>query len=255
MVLARKRRCHGSASHEYDASGRLISKTNNSGTTTYSWLDNDRMASVTSPTGTVTYEYNADGLKIKSDDGTNPKWYLYDMHLPYGQVIAEYSNDGSLIAGYVYGQERISQKRGTVVHFYIADGQGSIRQLTDVSGTVTDEYWYTAFGETLARTGTTVNEFQYVGEQWDANAGFYYLRARWMDPSTGGFTSVDPYSCNPQCPISLHRYLYANACPVSIVDPTGVEMEPIQDFDEMLRRYNQMGRSLDLLCVRESLGE
>ena len=42
---------------------------------------------------------------------------------------------------------------------------------------------------------------------------------------------------------------------MSIVDPTNVEMEPIRDFGEMLRRYSQMGRSLDLLCVRESLGE
>jgi len=210
-----------STSHEYDASGRLIHKTNNSGTTTYSWLDNERMASVTSPTGTVTYEYNADGLKIKTDDGSNPKWYLYDMHLPYGQVIAEYSNDGSLIAGYVYGQERISQKRGTVVHFYIADGQGSIRQLTDVSGTVTDEYWYTAFGETLARTGTTINEFQYVGEQWDPNAGFYYLRARWYDPENGRFVSVDPWEGDPQAPVSLHRYLYGNDSPAQFIDPSG----------------------------------
>jgi hypothetical protein len=33
-----------------------------------------------------------DGLRIKEDDGTGAKWYLIDMQLPYGQVIAEYDN-------------------------------------------------------------------------------------------------------------------------------------------------------------------
>jgi len=42
---------------------------------------------------------------------------------------------------------------------------------------------------------------------------------------------------------------------ISVVDPTRDEMETIQDFDEMLRRYNQMGRSLDLFCVRDSLAK
>ena len=81
---------------------------------------------------------------------------------------------------YVYGLERISQSRNSVVHYYVADGQGSIRGLTDTAGSVTDVYYYTAFGEELAKSGTTENEFRYTGEQWDPNAGFYYLRARWM---------------------------------------------------------------------------
>jgi RHS repeat-associated protein len=58
---------------------------------------------------------------------------------------------------------------------------------------VTDTYDYTAFGEELAHTGTTVNPFRYVGESFDPNAGFYYLRARWYSPENGRFTSVDPY--------------------------------------------------------------
>jgi RHS repeat-associated protein len=121
----------------------------------------------------------------------------------------------------VYGLERISQHRNGGVHYYVADGQGSIRALTDTAGTITDTYFYTAFGEELAKTGTTENEFRYVGEQWDPNAGFYYLRARWYDQSTGRFASVDPYAGDPQAPVSLHRYLYANASPMSFSDPTG----------------------------------
>jgi RHS repeat-associated protein len=211
----------GSTSYAYDQAGRQISKTDANGTTTYTWIDNDRMAAVSGPNGTVSYTYDAEGSRIKTDDTQGAKWYLIDKQLPYGQVIAEYADGGSLTCDYVYGLERISQSRGASKHFYGADGQGSVRQLTDNSGEVTDTWTYTAFGEELARTGNTLNEFRYVGEQWDANVGLYYNRARWMDPSTGRFTSVDPYGGDPQSPVSLHRYLYANGNPSNVTDPTG----------------------------------
>jgi RHS repeat-associated protein len=86
---------------------------------------------------------------------------------------------------------------------------------------VTDTYDYFAFGEVLSRTGTTQNEFTYTGEQFDPNAGFYYLRARWYDPSRGRFASVDLFEGDPQASVNLHRYLYANASPVSMIDPSG----------------------------------
>jgi RHS repeat-associated protein len=48
-----------------------------------------------------------------------------------------------------------------------------------------------------------------------------YHRARWMDPSTGRFGSVDPFTGVPTEPIMLHKYLYTGADPVNNVDPTG----------------------------------
>jgi YD repeat-containing protein len=147
------------------------------GSSAYAWVDEDRMASVTGPGVAVAYQYDADGRRVRETAGVAIKQYLIDRMLPYGQVVVEYS----------YGLERISQVRGGASHFYLADGQGSVRQLTDSIGAVSDTYLYSAFGETLASTGTTVNEFLYVGEQADPNSGFYYLRARWMDPASGRF--------------------------------------------------------------------
>lgn len=119
------------------------------------------------------------------------------------------------------GLDRISQSRNGIVHYYVADGQGSVRNLTDSTGNVTDIYYYTAFGEELAKSGTTENEFRYTGEQWDPNVGFYYLRARWMDPSTGRFISIDPFAGDPQSPVSLHQYLYVRNSPIDLHDPSG----------------------------------
>ncbi|MBD3240883.1 MAG: hypothetical protein GF331_09880, partial [Chitinivibrionales bacterium] len=59
------------------------------------------------------------------------------------------------------------------------------------------------------------------GEQLDPNTQFYYLRARWMKPSTGRFLSVDSADGDVLQPLSIHRYMYANAAPTMNVDPSG----------------------------------
>ena len=55
----------------------------------------------------------------------------------------------------------------------------------------------------------------------DSETGLYYLRARYMDPATATFTSMDNYAGNIYEPASLNRYLYANANPVKYCDPSG----------------------------------
>jgi RHS repeat-associated protein len=96
-----------------------------------------------------------------------------------------------------------------------------VRFLTNASGHVTDSYDYDAFGNLLNHTGDTVNNYLYCGEQFDSTTGLYYLRARYMNPSTGTFISQDAYQGSVYDPVSLHKYLYANANPVMYSDPSG----------------------------------
>jgi RHS repeat-associated protein len=205
----------------YDHAGRQTSKTDASGTTNYTWIDNDRMVSVSGPATAFTYEYDAEGRRVSEATAGSTKNYLIDAQLPYGQVIVETDGSGNPVVSYAYGQDRISMTRGSGTHYYLADGQGSIRALTDGVGNVTDSWTYSAFGEVVGRTGTTENAFTYTGEQWDPNAGFYYLRARWYNPTTGTFTSVDPWKGKVGAPITLHRYLYCRDNPINRRDPSG----------------------------------
>jgi RHS repeat-associated protein len=127
---------------------------------------------------------------------------------------------------YTYGHTLISQRRrvgdGWESSFYSTDGHGSVRQLTDTAGAVTDTYTYDAFGKLIASTGATPNPYLYTGERFDADLGLYHLRARHYDAERGRFVSVDPYPGQIDEPISLHKYLYAHADPVNLIDPSGL---------------------------------
>ncbi|MBK7977427.1 MAG: hypothetical protein IPK07_30580 [Deltaproteobacteria bacterium] len=55
----------------------------------------------------------------------------------------------------------------------------------------------------------------------DPNLGMTYLRARWMDNSTGRLTARDPFEGLEIDLASLHRYGYAKDDPVNKIDPGG----------------------------------
>ena len=63
----------------------------------------------------------------------------------------------------------------------------------------------------------------YRGEQFDADLGLYYLRARYYNPQTGRFLSRDPEAGKPVAPSTLHKYLYAGGDPINKIDPRGRE--------------------------------
>lgn len=122
---------------------------------------------------------------------------------------------------YTRGDELISQERDGKKSYYVYDGHGSVRALADESGKVTDKYVYDAFGNLISSVGSTKNDFLFCGEQFDPVTGLYYLRARYMNPSVGRFITMDSYEGSIDDPVSLHKYLYANANPVSNSDPSG----------------------------------
>ena len=132
-----------------------------------------------------------------------------------------FAEPGTAKCVYTIGADLISQERDGKVSVYLYDGHGSIVGLANESGIVTDTYSYDAFGNLLKSTGSTKNCYRYCGEQFDETTGLYYLRARYMDTSTGRFISQDTYQGDINDPVSLHKYLYANANPVTYSDPSG----------------------------------
>ena len=121
---------------------------------------------------------------------------------------------------YTKGFELISRRTGQDAQYYLFDGGMSVRGLTDETGAITDTFVFDAFGNEVARTGTTDNSYGFQGEEHDST-GLYYLRARYMDPSTATFTLMDTYAGSLSDPMSLHKYMFANSNPVKYCDPSG----------------------------------
>jgi len=228
----------------YDLNGNLETKTDGSGTTTYTYDYDNRLVKVTSPTGTTSYVYDADGNRVSSTTAAGTVNYLVDTNRGLSQVVAEYKTDGTVIASYTYADDLISMTRGGQTYWYHFDGLGSTRLLTDASGAVTDSYDYDAFGNLIARTGATENPFLFTGQRYDANTGFYHLRARYYQPETGRFTVVDPYAGDIYSPATLHKYLYCSNDPINRIDPTG--MFSLFEFDISASIRSTLGQIANL---------
>ena len=143
---------------------------------------------------------------------------MTDLSSGYSQVLK--ATAGNTTVYYTRGLELISRREGDVASFYLYDGGLSVRALTDEAGAVTDTLVFDAFGNETEKTGTTANTYGFQGEEQDAT-GLYYLRARYMDPISGTFTSMDTYAGSLSDPMSLHKYLFANSNPVMYSDPSG----------------------------------
>ncbi len=211
--------------YSYDLNGNLIEKKALAETTTYTYNKRNRLIRVTAQNGADVnveeYLYDYAGNRTAKIQEFKTTYYLVDTNGALSQVLAEYDENGTLITSYTRADQLISQERDGVKSYYLYDGFDSVRMLTDDEGTVTDTYTYNAFGNLISSTGETVNDFLYRGEQFDSFTGLYYLRARYMNPSTGTFITMDEYAGSIFEPVSLHKYLYANANPVMYSDPSG----------------------------------
>ena len=140
-------------------------------------------------------------------------------------MVAETSGDAVVYkyvrgAGLLYAENAADEKT-----WYVKDAHGDTVQLTDGNGNIVWNYAYDAFGnqkETVNSGTEPYNPFRYTGEYFDAETGFIYLRARYMDPQTGRFISEDPV-CD-----GTNWYVYAAGNPVRYYDPSGLA---VTDWD------------------------
>ncbi len=138
-------------------------------------------------------------------------------------------------ASHVLGSGQVlTETRNSVTSYYLYDGQGSVRGLTNSAGAVTDSYSYDAFGNLPTSQGSTINPYRYTGQQFDSLTGLYDLRARYYDPTTGRFTSVDTTALSPDDPTDLNRYLYVAGDPINAIDPTGYTLEEEAELTDQI---------------------
>ena len=237
--------------YTYDLNGNLVAEHGGSEDKTYTYDADNRLITATVSSGNnvtiESYTYDYEGNRVSKQTNEDGRiYYLNDDAYAYTQVSLELkkAQDNSYVINkyYTRGTELLSadilEAGSYVKKLYIMDGHGSVTALaenvpeTGNSGNpetseegyiqeLTDTYVYDAYGNLLKQAGDTDNDYLYTGEQYNETTGLYYLRARYMSPETGTFVSMDSYAGTLDNPVSLHKYLYADANPVMYVDPSG----------------------------------
>lgn len=203
----------GGETYTYDDNGNTLSKTLGGETSTFSYDSKNQLNQAELIEGGVTtqaqYRYDIDGIRMQKTEDGNSTDYLVDHNRDYAQVVREVDQSTSQSLDYLYGDDLIHQSQNSANEkYYLYDGLGSTRALTDTTGATTDTYDYEAFGSTLNQSGSTANSYLFTGEQYDHTLDQQYLRARYYDPNTTRFTQQDTWMGDDQAPQTLHKYLY-----------------------------------------------
>jgi RHS repeat-associated protein len=152
----------------------------------------------------------------------------------------EVDSGGPAVTGtmlYSYGLGLAGQATGVSDPrtYYHGDQIGSTRAMTDNAGgmgTLPATIAYSAFGEKLNSSGTSLPRYGYAGQHGyqsdglaqgapsvidDDSFGLVHVGARWYDPAIGRFIQRDPIGITG----GLNTYVYCENNPVSGTDPSG----------------------------------
>jgi YD repeat-containing protein len=219
-----------STSYIYDADGNLHTEIRTgSGATsnTYIYDLRNRMTSSITNGTTTTYTYDTSGVLASQSTAGSTTYYLNDPNNPTGYTKAVQQSTtlgGAPTLSYVLGNDIIAQSSSTNgVLYLLTDGHGSTRALVNSSGLVVSgqTFDYDAFGTALDFNATTAETTWLFGGDgfYDPSTGWTYQLARWRNGFW--FTQMDSYAGTNSNPVSLHKYLYADANTINMVDSNG----------------------------------
>lgn len=247
--------------YEYDHQDRRISKTLPSGAIDklYIWgLGNDIVAEANA-SGTITRSFIfspfGQRLAMETDYTTTPK-LLYFINDPQGSPIKLVSSTGNIVMQYATSPfGHLQFKDGILDRSHLITGwnyntltglkistpeiiknDGAITIATINMQTGANLVVYSADSVNMAGGFDTNGQlfdakpekeavdmdYTLTGHEFEEDSSLFYMQARWYDPVSGQFLSVDPAKQDvAQNPGSLNPYVYFNNNPIANIDPDG----------------------------------
>lgn len=223
-----------------NAGGKAVSidvdgRTTRQGSYVFGYNAIDLLTTINNPTTGYTATFRYDGLGMRREavrtkgGAVETTRYIIDI-MGMGNVLMETDDQGKPRNYYIYGIGLLGRVKadGRTAHYYHYDYRGSTVAMTNLAGEVSHQYAYDydGFGKVSAIKEHDANPFRYVGKYGvmheyealsnakDQSQGLYFMRARFMSPTTGRFLTEDPIW-------HQNLYPYADNNPVNGVDPRG----------------------------------
>ncbi len=213
----------GDTDYQYNANGCLTSSVTSAQSVDYSYDFDNRLTSAND----VEYLYDASGVRVARIAGVSPaavtNYFVVDYTDPLKRPLAETDSNGTITRYYIWAGFQLLahiEADGTT-RYYHSDEIGSTLALTDETGTVTDQFTYSPYGQAIGRTGSTETPFQWLGGYgvyYDSDTDLHLTLHRAYSAHQKRFISSDPMGIDG----GVNLYAYGNLNPLAFVDPYGL---------------------------------
>jgi RHS repeat-associated protein len=202
--------------YTYDNAGEV----NYDGSNEYSYDGDGNMVAA----GSTKYLYDALGRRFEKIPASgDPTWYIYDASGRQVEVLDATTH--ALL------ETRLNVGRAPLAFYTPAGGLtfqhvdwlGTVRALSNSSGSFTSTYKSLPFGDGFTASGADSDTGHFAELERDASTDTDHADARNYSEAGGRWMSPDPYSGSYDWsdPQSYNRYSYVGNNPLRLVDPTG----------------------------------
>ena len=202
-------------------------------TMTYQWDAEHRLTTVTSGNESTRLTYDGHGRCtgiLQSTGGAETSNRLF--HWVGGQIREERALDGTVSKRFF--RQGVALETGSTpgAYFYTRDHLGSIRELTDSTGSIRVRYDYDPFGRPTHLTGDLDTDFGFAGMLYPPELDLNITKFRAYDPDTGRWLSRDPTDM-AEVILGPNLFSYVNDDPINVVDADGqgsIELQHLRCF-------------------------
>jgi RHS repeat-associated protein len=230
----------GTYNYAYDPNGNRTSRTTiaTGEKQVYTWDYRNRLTDLVTETSTGTVESDTHYAYDSSDRRIGKEVTTYGA--TPSDTIERYTYDGAGMVLVMDGTGAVthrilegpnpdeeladedaskSSSDPTAVTWLLGDNQQSVKDVVYSDGSEADHISYDSFGNIIGQSAPSAQpRFGYTGMQTDTESGLLYDNARYYDPITGNFVSMDPKGFAAG-DANLYRYVGNDS--VNAVDPTG----------------------------------
>jgi len=206
----------------YDANGNLV--TGDGKFRVYNTLNQlHKVYNGTSEAGTLIQEYTYDPVeeRVLLKKTYNSTGQVTERVIYFTKTFVRVINtSGEFNFTYVYhGGQLVAQEVNSVKVYIHSDHLGSSSLVTNETGGVVENTFYSPYGEIIS--GGDETRFDYEGKEFSSVVGDYDFNFRKYNPKYAMFNQPDTLISNVYDPQMLNRYMFERGNPYKYTDPTG----------------------------------